>query len=205
MRYPLDGFIATELTRRLHSKTIWLWTGHPCSHPSFQKPRAHFLTLLPSQRRQIMIAPLTGTFSTRSLMCRQRFRNGRRRTCSLYPQRQLPQLSRTSGTLLLLGFRRPRTVVVTSWPGYDHDMNREFRESGVHMGDPAFVILLAFDLCLCMGYTIAAAFYAAHCRMLVLVADPSVRIAASRYPCCLIHFRYPFCTPISPTHPRIQD
>lgn len=81
-----------------------------------------------------MIAPLTGTFSTRSLMCRQRFRNGRRRTCSLYPPRQLPQLSRTSGTLLLLGFRRPRTVVVTSWPGYDHDINHGFRESGVHMG-----------------------------------------------------------------------
>ena len=47
----------------------------------------------------------------------------------------------------------------------------------------------------------AAVFMQRTVEMLVLVADPSVRITSSRYPCCLIHFRYPFCTPISPTHP----
>ena len=134
MRHPLDSFISRELTRHLHSKMICFRSGHRCSRLSFQKPRARFLILLPSQRRQIMTAPSTGTFSTRSLMYRQRFRNGRRRTCSLCPQRQLPQLSRTSGTLLLLGFRRPKTVVVTSWAGYDRDINHESRESSVHMG-----------------------------------------------------------------------
>lgn len=197
-------FKSRVLTRRLHSKMIPFCSGRPFSRLSFQKPRARFLTLLPSQRRQRMSAPLTGTFSTRSLMYRQRFRNGRRRSCSLYPPRQLPLLSRTSGTLLLLGFRRPRTVVVTSWAGYDRDMNHGSWESGVHMGVTALVILLAYDLCLCVEYTIAAVFMQHTVEMLVLVTDPTVRIASSRYP-CHIHFRYPFCTSISLPSPWIQD
>jgi len=90
---------------------------------------------------------------------------------------------------------------VTSWAGYDRDMNHESGESGVHMGVPALVILLAYDLCLCMEYTIVAVFMQRTVEMLVLVTDLSVRIASSRYPCCLIHFRYPFCTFISPPLP----
>ena len=65
-------------------------------------------------------------------------------------------------------------------------------------GVPAFVILHPIFA----WYTMAAAVFMQHSvEMLVLVTDPSVRIASSRYPCCLIHFRYPFCTPISPPPP----
>jgi len=169
--------------------------GHPCSRLSFRKPRARFLTLLLCHRRQIMIAPSTGTFSTRSLMYHQRFRNGRRRTCSLDPQRQLPQLSRTSGILLLLGLR-PRTVVVTSWAGYDRNMNHESRE-----GRPCLVILLASDICLCMGYTMAAVFMQRTVEMLVLVADSFASL-----PLVTLVVLYTFVTLFArPFLPRTQD
>lgn len=155
VRHPLNGVISRELTRRLHSKMIRFRSGHPCSRLSFQKPRARFLTLLLCHRRQIMTAPSTGTFSTRSLMYRQRFHNGQLRTCSLDPRRQLPQLSRTSGTLLLLGLR-PRMVVVTSWAGYDRDMNHESRERC------SCLCHLASDICLV--YHGSSGLHAAQCR-----------------------------------------
>lgn len=60
----------------------------------------------------------------RSLMYRQRFRNGRR-TCSLCRQGQPVQLSKTSGVLLPWGLLQVRTVAVTRLAGYGRGKNHE--------------------------------------------------------------------------------
>ncbi len=113
VRHRLCDFITRELTRRLHSKMMRFQSGRPCSHPSFRNRRPRFSPFLLSQCHQ-MSAASTVTFSTRSLLYRQRFPNGQCHICSLCLPKRLLQLSRTSGILPLLGFLRARMVVITS-------------------------------------------------------------------------------------------
>jgi hypothetical protein len=137
------------LSRRGSFKMMRFRSDLPCYHPSFQSRQARFSPSLLSQHRQTTSAPSIVTFLTRSLMYRQRSRNGQRHIYSLCHQRLL-QLSRTLGTLLLLKSLPTRTVLVTSWAGYDRDTNHESRNLSLGRV-PAFVILFTFDLCFSVG------------------------------------------------------
>jgi len=120
-------------------------SDRPCFHRSFQKHRARFSLLVPNQRRQGMKAPSTVKFLTRSPMYHQKFRNGRRRTCSQCRQRQALPLIETLGVLPLLGFQA-RTVVMIRPAGYEHDKNHKFRRPAlivyIHSSIPSPFALL---------------------------------------------------------------
>jgi hypothetical protein len=112
------------------------------------------------------------TFSTRSLMYRQRFHSGLGRTCSLCRQRQLLQLSKTLGVLLLGFLRASRTVVMARLAGYERGKDHE---PGKLVPLVASRHLVYFDLCFCVE------------SMPVLDADSFIHLAALHYPCCFIH------------------
>jgi hypothetical protein len=126
----------------------------------------------------------TATFLMRSLMYRQRFRNGQRRTCSLCRQGRPFRLSTTSGVLLPWGFLNG-----------SHDkmgwlqMRQEplSQESGALVFIPGIAIWFVFGLCFCVEFMAAVS----------VRCDAGDRVDADRdltFPVLqfLTHFRYHF-------------
>jgi hypothetical protein len=167
--YPRRSCATGELIHHLCSQIMRFRRGCLRSHPSFRKHQARFSLFLLSRRRQRMKPHSIVTFSTRSLMYRQRFHSGLGRTCSLCRQRQL-RLSKTSGVLLLGFLRASRTVVMARLAGYERGKNHE---PGKLV--PLVATWFTFDLCFCVE------------SMPVLDADSFIHLAALHYPCCFIH------------------